>query len=314
MSVDPNLSRKFMQACQSGDLSRVETLASERNLQDWTLFQHSTSGDTALHVAAREGHLNVVRYLCEAFDKPDFRVDVANKDMKRPLHDAAQFARSDVVKYLIEKGADVNALRRADWTPLMLACTKTGSEACECIATLLQAEANPFIQNKDGWTSLHIVCRAGDPNALDLLLKSSSECISRIDDRSNNGRSVMHIAAFHGHKKIIERLAAIRPCLVNARDSSGHTPVHEAIKGDHLPAAERIIELGADVQATDNVGQTVLHVAALAGNTDAVRYILNNNLIDIHAEASFNVTPLVAARRSNHTDTIQCLIEFGAVK
>ena len=36
--------------------------------------------------------------------QPEFKVDVANKDMKRPLHEAAQFARSDVVKYLIAKG------------------------------------------------------------------------------------------------------------------------------------------------------------------------------------------------------------------
>ncbi|XP_076630614.1 ankyrin repeat domain-containing protein 16 [Colletes latitarsis] len=314
MYVDPNLARQFLHACQTGNLPRVETIVSKYAIQDWTVFQHLTSGDTALHVSVREGHLNIVRYLCEAFAKPDFRVDVANKDMKRPLHEAAQFARSDVVKYLIAKGAAVNTLKRADWTPLMLACVKTGSEACKCIAALLEAEADVFLRNKDGWTSLHIVCRSGDRNALNLLLKSSNESISRIGDRSNNGRSVMHIAAFHGHEGIIEELATIDPSLVNARDSSGHTPLHEAIKGGHLAVAERIIELGADVRATDNVGQTILHVAALTGNTDAVRYILKNNLIDIHTEALFNVTPLVAARRSNHTDTIECLTEFGAIK
>ncbi|XP_076178137.1 ankyrin repeat domain-containing protein 16 [Ptiloglossa arizonensis] len=311
MSVDINLSREFLRACQSGNLPRVETLVVKHDLQDWTFLRHSTSGDTALHVAAREGHLNVVRYLCLAFKKPDFRVDVANKDMKRPLHEAAQFVRIDVVKFLIVEGAAVNALKRADWTPLMLACTKTGTEAYECIVALLKAGADPFLRNKDGWTSLHMVCRSGDRNVFDLLLK---RCISRIDDRSNNGRSAMHIAAFHGHKGIIERLAAVYPSLVDARDSSGNTPLHEAIKGGHLAEVEQIIELGADTRATDNVGQTILHVAALTGNTDAVRYILKNNLIDIHAEALFNVTPLVAACRSNRVDTIECLKEFGAVK
>lgn len=102
--TDPNLSRNFLHACQNGDLSRVETLVSKYDIQDWTYFRHLTSGDTALHVATREGHLNIVRYLCENFQKPDFRVNVANKDMKRPLHEAAQFAHRDIVKYLIEKG------------------------------------------------------------------------------------------------------------------------------------------------------------------------------------------------------------------
>ncbi|KOC66925.1 Ankyrin repeat domain-containing protein 16 [Habropoda laboriosa] len=309
--TDSNLSRDFLHACQSGDLSRVETLVSKHNVQDWTLFRHSTSGDTALHVAAREGHLNIVRYLCEAFEKPDFRVDVANKDMKRPLHEAAQFARSDVVKYLIKNGATVDCLKRADWTPLMLACTKTGSEAYECVAALLEANANLFLRNKDGWTPLHMICRSGDRNTFDLLVNQSVQCI---EDRSNNGRSAMHIAAFHGHEHLIDRLVALNSNFLGARDSSGSTPLHEAIKAGHLCAAKEIIRLGADVRATDNVGQTILHVAALTGNVEAVKYILEDNLIDVHAEALFHLTPLVAARRSNRKDTIECLIEHGAVK
>ncbi|XP_076668630.1 ankyrin repeat domain-containing protein 16 isoform X3 [Andrena cerasifolii] len=267
MSEDPNLSRDFLHACQSGDLSRVEALVSKRDVRDWTAFRHSASGDTPLHVAAREGHLNIVRYLCEAFVQPDFKVDVANKDMKRPLHEAAQFARSGVVKYLIANGAAVDPLKRADWTPLMLACTKTGSAACECIAALLEAEADPFLRNKDGWTPMHIVCRSGDQSAFDLLVKRSVKCV---EDRSNNGRSAMHVASFHGHEGIIEQLVALNSSVLNTRDSSGSTPLHEAIKGGRLAAAQRIIELGADVAATDNVGQTILHVAALAGNTAAV--------------------------------------------
>lgn len=102
--MDPNLPRDFLHACQSGDILKVEELVSKHEVQDWTLFRHTTSGDTALHVAARQGHFNIVRYLCEVFEKPDFKVNVANKDMKRPLHEAAQFTRSDIVKYLIEQG------------------------------------------------------------------------------------------------------------------------------------------------------------------------------------------------------------------
>lgn len=84
------------------------------------------------------------------------------------------------------------------------------------------------------------------------------------------------------------------------------------MKSGNLNAARRIVHLGADVSLVDNVGQTVLHVAALTGNAEAVEYILEYNLIDVNREASFGITPLMAARRSNHSDVIDILMKSGA--
>lgn len=88
-------------------------------------------------------------------------------------------------------GATIDCLKRADWTPLMLACTKIGSEACKCIRILLEAKADPLRRNKDGWVPAFIICRSGDVNALRLFLDFAPESI---DLRSNNGRSSLHIA------------------------------------------------------------------------------------------------------------------------
>lgn len=100
----PDVSRDFLRTCHSGDVRKVETLVEKHGIRDWSDFRHVASGDTALHVAVREGDMNVVRYLCERFNMPAFKVNVTNKDMKRPLHEAAQFAQEDILKYLLEKG------------------------------------------------------------------------------------------------------------------------------------------------------------------------------------------------------------------
>jgi len=92
---------------------------------------------------------------------------------------------------LINEGASIDPLKRADWTPLMLACTKSGPAARQCIDVLLAANANAYLRNKDGWTPLLIACRTGDENVVNVLLKHLPKCI---DDRSNNGRSALHIA------------------------------------------------------------------------------------------------------------------------
>ncbi|XP_012234192.1 ankyrin repeat domain-containing protein 16-like [Linepithema humile] len=304
-----NLSRDFLRACENGDMSRVGILVDKYRIRDWSHFRHFASGDTALHVAARAGNLNVVTYLYECFDMPEFKVNVTNKDMKRPLHEAAQFAQDNVLKYLLEKGALVDALKRGDWTPLMLACTKSGHAACQCISALLAANANAHLRNKDGWTPLLIACRVGDENVVNLLLKHSPKCI---DDRSNNGRNALHIAAFHGHQKVINLLTASNTNLLNAQDSAGSSPLHEAVKHENMNAAICLIHLGANVSLVNNINQTILHVAALAGNVKAVEYILKHHLIDVNCEASCGITPLMIARRNNCSNIIQILIRFGA--
>lgn len=52
-------------------------------------------------------------------------------------------------------------------TPLMMACTHRNLEV---IKLLLDHGADPTLQNKDGWNSFHIACREGDPTVIEHLL------------------------------------------------------------------------------------------------------------------------------------------------
>lgn len=118
--------------------------------------------------------------------------------------------------------------------------------------------------------------------------------------------------AFHGHVGVISLLYASNANLLNAQDSSGSSPLHEAVKHGNLVTVKWIVKLGADINLVDNVGQTILHVAALTGNVEIVEYILEDNLIDVNYEASFGITPLIIAQRHNHSDVIKILIKYGA--
>ncbi|XP_011635023.1 ankyrin repeat domain-containing protein 16-like isoform X2 [Pogonomyrmex barbatus] len=226
--------REILRACQNGDLDRIKTILEKEGhrIRGWGSFGHEVSGDTVLHVAAQAGNMSIVKYLSKHTD--EFKVNVKNKDMKTPLHCAAQFAREDVLKYLLEKGAEVDALKRADWTPLMLACTKSGPTAHECIKALLAAKANASFRNKDGWPSLFIACRTGDEESVNILLKHWPE---GIHEWTNNGRTVLHIAALHGHERVIDLLVRANAD-VNAQDSSGSTPLREAAKHGNLDMRE----------------------------------------------------------------------------
>ena len=104
LNVEPNLSRKFLRACQKGNLAEIQRLVLENDIKDWSVIRHGPSGDSPLHFAAREGHLEIVRYLCGTWIEQKCAIDVVNLEMKTALHEASQFSKSAVVEYLIEKG------------------------------------------------------------------------------------------------------------------------------------------------------------------------------------------------------------------
>ena len=74
---------------------------------------------TPLHVAAREGHTEVVELLCNngAF------IDAVDKFNYTPLHLAARQGHTDVVKLLLQNGASIDAMDMFQYSPLHFAAT-----------------------------------------------------------------------------------------------------------------------------------------------------------------------------------------------
>ncbi|KFZ49428.1 Ankyrin repeat domain-containing protein 16 [Antrostomus carolinensis] len=74
--------------------------------------RYGRSEDTLLHHAARYGHLHILTYLVQVLGMD---VEVFNSDYKRPLHEAASMGHEECVSYLLERGASVDCLKKADW-------------------------------------------------------------------------------------------------------------------------------------------------------------------------------------------------------
>ena len=104
--------QQFFKAAQTGDVKFFTELNEKCGAnKSWLSRTYPKSGDTAVHYAAQFGHVNLVKFLvnCGAdVEKPNF-------DGKKPLHEAAQFSQLECVKFLVENGANVDSLKRADW-------------------------------------------------------------------------------------------------------------------------------------------------------------------------------------------------------
>ena len=72
----------------------------------------SSSQDTLLHVACRHGRQQILTYLVP---EVGLQTEISNKDFKRATHEAAQFSELACLKTLLQNGAQVDPLKRADW-------------------------------------------------------------------------------------------------------------------------------------------------------------------------------------------------------
>jgi L-histidine N-alpha-methyltransferase len=262
------------------------------------------NGDTPLLTAARCGQLGPLETL---YTEHGVSLEHTNADGKTALHEAAQGGHLECVRFLIRAGAHVDSLKKADWTPLMLACTKQNLAVVE---ELVKGGASLSLVNKDGWTPFHIACREGHSDIIEFLLDTSPGCWDTV---SRNGRTQLHTAALHGKLETVRILLDRCGCKPDSVDSSGVTPLMDAAQGNHQEVAQCLLHHHKGcLKMEDSQGRQAIHHASQAGATDALQLLLTEGA-EVDALASVTgLTPLHYAAKEGHAGALSQLLTQGA--
>lgn len=155
---------------------------------------------TPLHLAARQGHLEISRLLLEKGADPDRMQDTT---ARTPLHLAVQHQHEQVTKLLLERGANPNlaALYEKGETlmPLQLAARNGDGEIARL---LLRYGARLGSRCSDcGSQLLHLAARTGHVGLARLLLAQGIDSSTPLD-----GMLPARVAARHGHQELARLL------------------------------------------------------------------------------------------------------------
>jgi hypothetical protein len=160
--------------------------------------------------------------------------------------DAAKFGRAEIAQVLIERGADVNAVKigeDAGWNPLMFAAWQGKTEL---VKLLLDHSADINSKTGDDWTAIMYAARAGHEDVVTCLIEAGAE----INLRTNKGYNALGLAAYNGYLSIVKQLVEAGAD-VNSRDFDGETPLDDARGQNHVDILEYLLAHGAKGQ-TDN--------------------------------------------------------------
>jgi ankyrin repeat protein len=208
-------------------------------------------GRTALHMAAANGNVEIVRAICAV---PD--IDLNKKDV-------------------------------FGYTALHLACYSTHPKRREVIKLLLDSpsiDANVVARAKGYYfTPLHLAVKAKSTGIVDMLLDwcpigKNYRKVLDVDTKSNAGWTALHLAV---RLKILEKddekktefvtmiVAIIRfinsniPESINKSDNTKSTPLHTSVEAGDRELVERLLEDGdkIDPELLDNERRTALEIA-----------------------------------------------------
>jgi ankyrin repeat protein len=119
----------------------AELLREDRSLANaW-----SPDGFTPVGLAAFFGHASTARLLVDA--GADVGAVARNEMKVQPLHAAAAAKEIDIVRILLDRGADPNARQQVGYTALM-ECARGGRD--DIVSLLLEHGADPALRTDDG--------------------------------------------------------------------------------------------------------------------------------------------------------------------
>jgi cytohesin len=199
--------------------------------------------DFALRGAVEHGQRELAECLLGRGGSLDNEPD---KDGRTPLHDAACDGNEDLLRLLLERGAQVDAVDRLGMTALHVAANRGIAEA---VKVLISHKADVNARDKEGQTPLHWAARYGQKDAVQALLDGHAD----VSARDNAGRTPLHAAA-----------QVDGPCLCGTALHAAFPAYFPAQPADFVTTAELLIEHKADVDAADNAGATPLD-GALGG-------------------------------------------------
>ncbi|MHB9148025.1 MAG: ankyrin repeat domain-containing protein [Candidatus Amoebophilus sp.] len=327
-------------AAEGGNVALVKLLLH----QGASIRDRDDSGETPFHIAAREGHLEVIKLLLQKEQQGQQETNPFTGDQGLPPLTSDQglppFMGDHALSFLFTGG---NGL------PPFL-------DNYVSLSLMNDRGLPSSLKNKLGEVPLHIAVRKGYVEIVRLLLEYGVD-VNTKSSISQRPKTPLYIAAGKGHVEIVKLLLKhganindMNQVPLYAAAKKGHTeivrlllehgadvngmyhpfneddpPLYIAVEKGHIEVVKLLLQQGAKLKPV-HAGDSLLHLAAEVGNRELLELVISKEMesvpleqqaieLDnlINARGSDERTPLhILARHLELEEPIRFLIEQGA--
>ncbi|PSN36083.1 Ankyrin-1 [Blattella germanica] len=242
------------------------------------------SGDDPVHLAAKFGHVEIMKWLfshgcaynANKLGLTPLHSSVINQqpniieylvsigvNLQEPtmdtyrltaLHIAAYMGLDDIVTFLLNIGADVNAKSAGSLIPLHYAIKENRVKCVEILLKFSATSIKPSVE--DSCKALLLASNIDAADCMRWLIKNGISA----NLQGNNYETALHRSAMCGSTNTTKVLLE-NGANVNARTFELRTPLHVAVIYRRYNIVALLLQFGADVNATCNRGHTASHYA-----------------------------------------------------
>jgi ankyrin repeat protein len=241
-----------------------------------------SENQTPLHIAYNKKNLEIFHLLVlnGAVFEP--------KSRKTLLYIATEINDYQLVKYLIEKGAEINS-KSENQTSLHIAHKK---EHLEIFHFLILKGTDLEAKDEKNQTVLQQATEARQFKIINLLLYNGALGKELFLEKYyfDSAYTDLHFASENGHVQNVKFLIEKGKC-INSKDKNKKTPLHLASANGHLEIVKNLLQYGASIVAKDKTGNTLLLSASENGHFDVFKFLAENGA-DLKDKNNYSQGPL----------------------
>jgi uncharacterized protein len=296
----------------SGNVSMANRLTQSSNSSSKSRsIRDAVTRETPLHSVATSGNWEESARL---LDQTDVDINATNKNGETALHFAVKHGHTTIVEFFLKRGANIHITNLSGKTALDYA---VGNANEGLIRLLLKCGAQVNIKNLPYGNNtgqavilFHVAVNIGRFDVVQTFIRHAIVHITAVDKEQN---TALHLAQKAGHRKMVKFLLA-NGADVNAKNFQGRTILHNVVSSKNRSLVKFLLkQKDIKINIQDQEGNTALHRAIQERNIKMVKILLRNG-VDTHIKNVDGDTPWHCAIIANSKEIAEVLLKRGGTK
>jgi ankyrin repeat protein len=272
-------------------------------LVDWgaNIHDYNARGQCCLSIAMINGNFDLVRYLLEK--GVDINMAPESAQFDTVLHQQVRFGDAEKVAFILSLNPNAGATNLYGQTPMHVAVIENKPEIVR-----LMSDAGVFIDPKerDARTPLHFAATQDNATMAALLL----ELGANIESSDRQRQTPLHAAVVAGSMNAMNLLLE-KGADMKWRDRDGRDALHLAAIHQRMNCLEKLLALGADINTVDREQRTPLHNVMQVGTQNIALQLIDAGA-DVSVQDKLLQTPLHLALTAGIMQVVSRLLDAGA--